>query len=268
MLQALSARAIVPDLLVGTSAGAVNAAFVAGHGTGGDALGYLARTWEGLRPQDVFPFDLLRSARALTGSKTALCSSAPLGRVLAANIPYRRLEDAPTPVHIVAPNLLSGEEVLLSTGDTVSAVLASCAIPGILPPVERDGLVLVDGGVADNAALSQAVTLGADEIYVLAAGFACSLEAPPRRALGVALQSLTLLIEQRLVMEVAQFSGHAQVKVLPPLCPLEVASADFRHARELIERSRDATGRWIDSGGPDLPAPARFLSLHHHTGEC
>jgi NTE family protein len=136
-----------------------------------------------------------------------------------------------------------------------------------LPPIEREGLVLVDGGVADNAALSQAVALGADEIYVLPAGFACALERAPSGALATAMQALTLLIEQRLVMEVSQFDGPAALKVLPPLCPLSVSSVDFGHADELISRARACTGKWIDSGGPSLPAPARFLSLHGHPGE-
>ena len=74
-----------------------------------------------------------------------------------------------------------------------------------------------------------------------------------------------MLIEQRLVIEVAHFTERARIKVLPPLCPLAVSSIDFSHAGELIERARRATGAWIDSGGPTLPAPERFLSLHHDT---
>ena len=264
MLQALAERDVRPDLLIGTSAGAINAAYVAGHGTGRQALDTLADTWRGLRRQDVFPFDPLRHFLALAGSRDSLCSDRGLRRLIDAHLPYRNLEEAAIPVHIVTTNLLSGEEVLLSTGDAASAVLASATIPGVFPAVQREGLTLVDGGVADNAALSQAVALGADEIYILPTGFACALQRPPTSALAVAVQALTLLIEQRLVMEVAQFAGHAQVKVLPPLCPLAVSSVDFSRAAELIERARDATGRWIDSGGPSLPAPQRFLSLHHH----
>lgn len=264
MLQALAERDVRPDLLVGTSAGAINAAYVAGHGTSRQSLETLAGTWRGLRRQDVFPFNPLRHLLAVAGSRDSLCSDRNLRHLIETHLPYRNLQDAAIPVHIVTTNLLSGEEVLLSTGDAVSAVSASAAIPGVLPPVERDGLTLVDGGVANNAALSQAVALGADEIYVLPAGFACALQKPPTSAVATAVQALTLLIEQRLVIDVAQFTGHAEIKVLPPLCPLAVSSADFSHAAELIDRAHHATGDWIDAGGPSLPAPARFLSMHHH----
>jgi NTE family protein len=264
MLQALAERDVHPDLLIGTSAGAINAAYVAGHGTGPQALEALADTWRNLRRNDVFPFAPVRHMLALAGSRPSLCSNRNLRRLIEAHLPYRNLEEAAIPVHIVTTNLLSGEEVLLSTGDAVSAVLASASIPGVLPAVQREGLTLVDGGVANNAALSQAVALGADEVYVLPTGFACALQQPPTSAVATAVQALTLLIEQRLIIDVAQFAGHAQIRVLPPLCPLSVSSADFSHAAELIDRAYRATGHWLDSGGPSLPVPERFLSLHHH----
>ena len=181
------------------------------------------------------------------------------------NMTMRNLEDATIPVHIVTTNLLSGEEVLLSRGDAVTAVVASAAIPGIYPAVERDGLVLVDGGVSDNAAVSQAVELGADEVYVLPAGFACALDRAPASVLGVSLQALTLLIEQRLIADVRRYSGDADINVLPPLCPLAVPSTDFNHADELIERAHLASENWISGGGFELPDAERFLSLHHHS---
>ena len=265
MLQALAERDIRPDLLVGTSAGAMNAAYVAGHGTGRQALADLAGIWIGLRRRDVFPFDPLRHLLAFARARPSLCSNEALAGLLARHLPYRRLEDAAIPVHVVATNLLSGHEVLLSTGDAVSAVLASASIPGVFPAVERDGLTLVDGGIADNAAISQAVALGADRIFVLAAGFACALEAPPATVLATALHALSLLIEQRLILEVAHFADRVEVKVLPPLCPLAVPSVDFCHAGELIDRAWRATGAWLDAGGPELPQPERFLSLHHHS---
>ncbi len=264
MLQALEERGVRPDLLIGTSAGAVNAAYLAAHGCGTDSLEQLASIWRGLRRQTVFPFDPLRYLLAFRGTRLSLCSNGSLRRLIQSHMVFRDLEQAKIPLRLVATDLLTGEEVLLSTGDALSAVLASSAIPGVLPPITREGLTLVDGGVSDNTALSQAVELGADEIWVLAAGYACDLDRPPDSALGIALHALTLVLEQRLIVEVAQFRGPARLKILPPLCPLSVTAIDFGHAADLIERAHDATGRWIDTGGPSLEEPQRFLSFHRH----
>jgi NTE family protein len=176
----------------------------------------------------------------------------------------RRLEDAQVPVHVVATDLLCGAEVILSSGDPTTAVLASCAIPGVLPPVQHEGRLLVDGGVAHHAAVSQAVELGATDVYVLPAGYPCALTTPPRSALGVAVQALTILIEQRLIGEVSGHDPSVSVHVLPPLCPLDVSAADFGHARELIERSEHASRTWLAQGMDLLPAQERFLSPHRH----
>lgn len=192
-------------------------------------------------------------------------SSDGLRHLISNLLPYRHLQDAPIPVHVVATNLLSGEEVLLSTDDAISAVLASTAIPGLLPAVHRDGLVLVDRGLANNAGISQAVALGAERIFVLPTGVACALTRPPASPFAAAMQALSFLTQQRLIHDVIAFAEHAELHVLPPLCPLGISSADFNHARELTDRSRRATSSWLDGGRDRLAHPERFLSLHQHT---
>jgi NTE family protein len=265
MLQALAARGIKPDLLVGSSAGALNAAFVAGRGFDDATLAELAGVWQGLRRQDVFPFAPHRHMLALAGARPSLCAPHGLLRLIDSHVGYERLEDARIPVHVVATDVLSGREVLLSRGDVVTAVLASASIPAVLPAVEIDGRTLFDGGIANNTPISQAVALGADRVVVLPAGVACALPTPPRSALATAVHAITLLIEQRLVLDTAAYGDRAELVVLPPLCPLSVSSADFRHAALLIERARDATAAWLDAGRHRLPHPERFLSLHHHS---
>jgi NTE family protein len=175
-----------------------------------------------------------------------------------------RLEDAPIPVHLVATDLLSGEEVLLSEGDLVSAVLASSAIPAVLPPTRRDGRTLVDGGLADNAAISQAIALGADRIYVLPTGYSCALPSPPTRPLAVAVQALSLLVQQRLITDVALYADRVDLVVLPPLCPLQISAIDFRHAAELSRRAHASSAEWLDSGAGHRPRPERILTMHGH----
>jgi NTE family protein len=265
MLQALAARGVEPDLLIGTSAGALNAAYVAGHGTDSAALEDLAGIWAGLRRRDVFPLQPARLGAVAVGRAPSLCPNGALRRLIGEHIGFDQLEDAAIPVHVVATDVRSGEEVLLSAGDAVDAVLASAAIPAVFPSVRIDDRDLIDGGVADNAAISQAVALGADVVYVLPTGYACALDDPPASALSSALHALTLLIEQRLILEVAHLAGQTDIRVLPPLCPLSVSSTDFHHGALLVERARRATERWLDEDGPRLAHPERFLSLHGHT---
>lgn len=264
MMQTLADRGIAPDLLIGASAGALNAAYVAGRGLSSDALDDLAGIWRGLRRQDVFPFAPHLHLLALAGARSSLCAPDGLRRLIDTHVAYDRLEDARIPVHVVATDVLSGTEVVLSAGDPRPAVLASASIPAVLPAVEIDGQLLFDGGVADNTPISQAVALGADRIFVLPAGVACALKAPPRSALSTALHAISLLIEQRLVLDVAAYHDEVELIVLPPLCPLAVSSADFSHADELIGRARRATHGWLDDGGDRRPHPERFLSLHTH----
>lgn len=266
MLQALADHGVEPDLLVGTSAGALNAAWVAGRGLGGTSLEELAAVWTGLRRRDVFPADPGAVVRGLTGRSRALTSSRGLQRLVTTQAAIRNLDEARIPVHLVAADVLSGRNVTISTGSLVTAVLASAAIPGLLPPVLHGGRYLVDGGVASHTGVTQAVQLGADLVYVLPAGTPCALPAPPRSAVGMAMHAVSLLIQRRLTQEVGEVvaSGSATVKVLPPLCPLRISAADFSHGAELVDRGRRTSLAWIADGDIDRPDPQRFLGTHHH----
>ncbi len=150
MLQALADHRLGPDLLVGASAGALNAAYVAGHGFTHETLARLADVWRGLRRHEVFPFAPRRQFLALLGARPSLCTADGLHRLVRDNVTYDRLEHATIPIQIVATDVISGTEVVLVHGDPVPAVLASAAIPAVFPTVTIDGRVLFDGGVADN----------------------------------------------------------------------------------------------------------------------
>jgi NTE family protein len=264
MLQALAARQVAPDLLVGTSAGALNAAFVAGHGADRAAVDRLADVWTGLHGRGVLSLDVRRAIRALAGRAPALCSDHPLRVLVSRHLAFADLADAPIPLRLVATDLLSGREVALAAGDAAEAVLASCALPGVLPPVEWDGRELVDGALADNTAISQAVAAGADRIYVLPSGYACDLPSPPRTPLGTLAHAVTLLIQQRLVTDLARYAGQVDLVVLPPPCPIRVSALDFGHAAELIARARADAEDWLDRDGGRRPDPAGAIDLHEH----
>jgi len=250
MLQALLERDIHPDLVVGTSAGALNAAYFAGR-PDLDGVHALAEVWRRTSTLQVFPPSPVDTTLGLLGLGDHLVSAAGVRATLRRNLSYRRLEDAPLPVHVVAAEVTSGREVLLSTGNAVDAVQASSAIPGIFPPVTIDGRVLMDGGVADNTPIAQAAGLGAVRVYVLPTGYPCALPRPPRSALAMALHALSIVFSERLVVDIDRFRTVLDLHVVPPLCPLGVNAADFSQADVLISRAYRSTIDWLDAGQPD-----------------
>jgi len=128
---------------------------------------------------------------------------------------------------------------------------------------------LIDGGVANNTPISHAIELGATEIYILPTGYACDLHTAPRSALGMGLHALTLLIQQRLIMEIRAFRDRARLVVLPPPCPLDVTPADFSHARELMERARRDARAFLAAapvGESAVPPVMRDMQTHNTAG--
>jgi NTE family protein len=127
MLRELLSRGVKPDLVVGSSVGAINAAYLAGEPTA-QGVARLEAIWRKLRRDQVFPVTL-HSLIGLIGCRNFMVDSCGLRRLLEQNLPYRDLEDAKIPLHVVATDLLGGAAVRLSAGPAVEAVLASCAIP-------------------------------------------------------------------------------------------------------------------------------------------
>jgi NTE family protein len=131
----------------------------------------------------------------------------------------------------------------------VDAVMASAAIPGVFPPVEWEDRLLIDGGVLNNTPIAHALELGADEVFVLSANAACELEAPPRGALGMIVQATALMVAHRFTDEAAALANRSDVVVIPAPCPVRVSPIDFRHTRDLIERSEAVAAEFLAGRG-------------------
>ncbi|WP_415182694.1 patatin-like phospholipase family protein [Phaeovulum sp.] len=261
MLHALLMAGERPDFLVGSSVGALNAAWFAGAP---DLAGVerLAEVWVGLRRADLFPMSLARLFGILR-RPDSIADPRPLRRLLETNLAFDRIEEARLPLHIMATDQ-QGAGVRLSSGPAVEAILASAAVPGIFPPVTIGGQDLMDGAIAANTPLRIAVTLGASRIIVLPTGYACALNGPPKGAIARILHAITLLISWQLMHEIATMPDGIEVHLAPALCPLAVSPYDFSAARQLIARAKETTQEWINGGGLQRPARARDLSPHHH----
>lgn len=262
MLQALEQAGIRPQLVVGASVGAINAAYYA---AAPDAAGIarLQRIWLGLRSADVFPFSLLGTALCLAGRRDHLAFPHRLRTLIDAQLPYRRLQDAPLPCHVVATDALDGTEVVLSQGDAAQALLASAAIPAVFPAVTVDGRALIDGGIASNTPIAAAFALGASRVFVLPTGLPCALRAPPRGAVAIALHALNLLAMRQLLADVDRFADRCELVVVPPLCPLATNTYDFSKTAELIQRAETDTRRWLQ-GDWQTRDPRWPLLPHRH----
>ncbi len=254
MLQALFEKGVRPDFLVGTSVGAINAAWVAGR-PDHDGTHELAEIWLGLRRQNVFPISPLTSAAGLLGRSNHFISNQSLRLVLEKHVPFKRIEEAAVPLHVVATDLKSGRAAVLTSGPAIPALLASCAIPGVFPPVSIGRHEYVDGGVANHTPITVAIELGATEIYVLSVGYPW-LNREPSNALGMALHALARIVEQKLDAEIAAHKDSANIHVMPSLDLADVSPADFSRTKDLIDWGYQSAGRAISAGNGRAVLPA------------
>lgn len=263
ILHALVEAGIEPDLVVGASVGAINAAWMADN-PGPRGVERLEQIWLGIRRNQIFPTRPLTGFLGFIGQRSSFLAVDGLRRLIREQVTVDALEHTAIPLKVVAADLSTGMEVVLDHGDPVRSLLASAAIPGVFPPVEMNDRILVDGGVLDNTPISVAVAAGAKRIWVLPTGYACALGEPPRSALAVVMQSITLMVHQRLSTDVGRYQGTVDLRVAPPLCPLSVSPMDFTHTRELIDRAYASTSRWLQAGGGAHADAVGVLALHTH----
>lgn len=250
-LEVLLAEGLSFDLLVGTSVGAINAAYLAAD-LSGEQGRRLVGIWRGLRGRDIFPDPLHQRAINLLLRRDHLYAPVGLRRLLERHLPYRRLEEATVPLVVVATELSTGEERRLSRGPVIEAVLASAAIPGIFPPVAWEGERLIDGGVVANVPVAAAIAAGATDLWVLDVTGPCSVPRPPRHALDVALQSVALLGTARTRAELACPPLGVTIRRLRLACTTDAWFSDFSATPELVADGARAARAFLDAGAPAL----------------
>jgi NTE family protein len=242
VLRALTEAGITPDQLVGVSAGSVNAALFAWNG-GLDGLDHMAAIWRGIRRRDLMRVHPGRLARAFAGQQPSFLDNRHGRAFLRRHLGNRIIEHSPVPLALVATDLSTGEAIALTTGDTTTAVLASSAFPGVYPPVEIDGRMLIDGGVVADVPLDTAVALGIKSALVLSVP-PLSADDPPRRALDILFRASSLGVEAHGRTMLRRPPAGLTVVELPAP-PTALTTFDVGRSANMIDEGYDAARAWL-----------------------
>jgi NTE family protein len=262
MLQSLAAHGVAADMVVGSSVGALNGAFYAGDPTL-DGVQRLAEIWRGLTRHDVFPMSW-HTVLSFLWRRDFLISHDGIRKLIEDHIPYRNLEEAKLPVHIVTTDIVTGDSVVLSQGSTAEAIVASTAIPGAFSPIRYKDRYLADGAISSNTPIQVAVKQGARRLIILPTGHACANQTPPVGAVANALHALTLMIARQLVSELEALAPDIEYFVVPPLCPLVGSPYDFSRTADHIDRAILSTDVWLARHGLQQGKIPHEMRLHSH----
>jgi NTE family protein len=256
MARALAASQIEPDLIVGTSIGSLNAAVLA-SGPITQSVDRLTEMWEQMRASSVFGDSMLKRVRNLFNHWTHFHSNDPLRHLVDEWVPFANLEDAHLPVQTCAACIETSSEHWFAAGPVADAVLASCALPGVLPPVEIDGRHYIDGGVVNSIPVSRALELGAKEIYVLHVGHIDEPLTAPRHPWDVAMISFEIARRHRFHREVQTAREGTRVHVLPTGRPpgryndtTKLRYTYDNAIRAHMDAAEMATREWLASNAP------------------
>ena len=215
MLRALFEAGVRPDLILGTSVGALNGALLAAD-PGDGVIGRLVGLWESAAGgRDVYADGPVRQVRRAVRTGTHLHSSRPLRERLGAELGDRSFADLEVEFQCCAASIERAAEHWFTQGRVVDAVVASAAVPGLLRPAVVDGEHFLDGGIVNSIPVGRAVEQGADRVFVLQVGRVDRPLQPPRRPWEVARVSFEIARRHRFHREMAALPDHVEAHVLP-----------------------------------------------------
>ncbi|MCA1726574.1 MAG: patatin-like phospholipase family protein [Actinobacteria bacterium] len=253
MLRALLERDLIPDVIVGTSVGALNGAAIAAAPMP-ETVELLRSIWLGLDEDRIFGGSFFAGAANFMRTRTHLHSNAPLRKLLDDLLPAKTFEELKVPFQCVAASIERASEHWFHEGPLVPAILASAAVPGILPPVEIGGEHYLDGGIVNSIPISRAVELGATEIYVLHVGRIERELVAPRTPLQVAMVAFEIARRHRFARDLATLPQGVTAHVLPTgepkggrVAPLkELNYRDFKAVDGRIQRAYKASAAHLE----------------------
>jgi NTE family protein len=252
MLRGLFERGIVPDLVLGTSVGALNGALVA-RDPSPASLDRLTELWReaGESRREVYGDRRLRTVRRAVSTGTHIYSAGPLKKRLVEELGDVTFEELPVRFQVCAASIERAAEHWFDSGPVVDAVVASAAVPGLLPPARVGDEHYLDGGIVNSIPVGRAAQLGATRIFVLQVGRVDRPLTVPKRPWEVARVSFEIARRHRFTRELAELPDGVEAHVLPARGTSSrddslFGSRDFSGVQQRIDATYAATVAYLD----------------------
>jgi NTE family protein len=250
MLRALAEAGIEPDIILGTSVGALNGALVAAD-PGPGVIDRLLNLWESAAAgKEVYGDGPVRQVTRAMRTRTHLHSAKPLRQLLQQELGDLTFDQLAIPFQCCAASIERAAEHWFTEGRVVDAVMASAAVPGLLRPARVGNEHYLDGGIVNSVPVGRAVEVGADRIFVLQVGRIDRPLKPPSKPWEVARVSFEIARRHRFHREMAALPEHVTAHVLPTGGGTArddslLAYRDFRAVMRRIDDAYEATARYL-----------------------
>jgi NTE family protein len=234
VLKVLEREGIKPDMIAGTSAGAlVGCAYAAGIPLDEIEEIFKKMSWPHLlRPSIIRPLSFFNTS--------------PMENFLREKIGNGEFKDLDIPFAVIAADIVSSEKVVLDSGALVPAVRASASIPGLFNPIELNGRLLVDGGILDNLPVSQVKAMGAD--YIIAVDLT-KHEGPnkrPENPVEVIICMIDIMQSRSTLPDPSEFDCYIRPEVQ------QYSQWEFANADEMIAEGQRAAEKVLEQLRSDL----------------
>jgi NTE family protein len=234
VLKALEEAGYKPNFITGTSAGALVGAFY--------GAGYTPWQMEeiALKVREVDVAD------ASSNNNRGMFSGDSLQRLVNEYVRNTPIERLKIPFGCVSTNLVTGESVLLRSGDTGLAVRASCSIPGVFMPTVINGAVYVDGGIASPLPVRHLRNMGVDAVIAVDVG------AKPQNKVGNGLYEIILQSFEIMGRTISQHEAAQADFVIRP-DTTRFSSSDFTSRKDFIQAGYEATRKALPALMQKIP---------------
>lgn len=253
-LIALLEKGIQPDILVGTSAGAINSLYLAARGATVDVANEMPAVWHGLSTRDVYPDNIVQVAWRLLMQKNSLYTNGGMRRLISGILPERvqTFADLQIPLYTTTVDIRSGRLFVFGAIEReqtplVDIVMASASAPIIHPPINYHELQLVDGGIVANVAATIAMQQGATEIYLLNASHGLAAKSSARGIPEIVGYTWRTMLVQSLLNDIERAEAEDSIDLhhIHLDAFSDISFRDFSQAEQMIEAGYEITNTYL-----------------------